>query len=367
MYSHFQMGTPVESIFIEGFKSISQGEVFLGALNVLIGANGSGKSNFISVFEFLRRVSQGGLQRIVAERGGPERFLRGGRKVTKEFKLATRFRGGSWETNFFGTDANQLVLTENTRGPTGYQGTGAMPQFMQPESNLESAARGDPRSDAALIGSAVAGINTFHFHDVSREAAVKQPCSVKDHHSLKHDAGNLAAILLRMLNDAPAAYERVLKAVRLVAPFVRDFELRPANGFVSLGWFERGSDTLFDAHALSDGTLRFICLATMFFQPQRPQLFVIDEPELGLHPAAIQVLTSLFRSVTQEFGAQIVAATQSTVLINQLVPDEIIVVERTDQEGSTFRRLDVAKLDEWLAGYSLGELWEKNVLGGRPR
>ncbi|MDP2269374.1 MAG: AAA family ATPase [Archangium sp.] len=361
------MGTPVESILVEGFKSIARAEVALAPLNVLIGANGSGKSNFISAFELLRRVSQTGLQRIVTERGGPERFLRNGRKLTKEFRLETRFSVGTWETVFFATDANQLVLTENTRGAAGYQGTGATPQFMQPESSLESAARRDPHGDAARIWAGVVGISSFHFHDVSREAAVKQPCSVTDNHALKHDAGNLAAILLRMREGSAAAYERVLKTVRLVAPFLRDFELRPANGFVSLGWFERGSDTLFDAHALSDGTLRFICLATMFFQPERPQLFVIDEPELGLHPAAIQVLTSLFRSVTREFGVQIVAATQSTVMVSQLTPEDILVVERGEQEGSTFRRLDEANLTGWLDGYSLGELWEKNILGGRPR
>lgn len=361
------MGTPVDAIEIEGFKSIARARIELRSLNVLIGANGSGKSNFVSVFEFFLRVGQRGLQQMVSLRGGPERFLRFGRKVTGELKLAAQFGNVRWEGVFASTDANQLLLTENTRGPAGYVGTGATPQFLQPESDLADAARRDPKSDAALVWRAMEGVRVFHFHDVSREARLKQPVALSDDRLLHPDAGNLAAILLRMQKDSPRDYERVLKTIRLIAPFFRDFELRPANGVVSLGWSEAGVDTSFDAHSLSDGTLRFICLVVMFFQPERPQVFVIDEPELGLHPAAIQVLTGLFRSVTQEFGVQIVAATQSTVMVSQFVPEDIVVVERSERDGSTFRRLNEADLAGWLDGYSLGDLWEKNLLGGRPR
>lgn len=361
------MGRPVDAIEIEGFKSIAKARVELKALNLLIGANGSGKSNFVSVFDFMMRVGQRGLQQTVATRGGPERFLRFGRKVTPELKVSARFRGVSWETAFAPTDANQLLITENTRGPSGYRGTGAVPQFLQPESDLSDAARREPAGDAALAWHGVDGIRVFHFHDVSREARVKQLSTYSDDRQLHADAGNLAAILLRMQTNSPGDYDRVVKTVRLIAPFFRDFELSPANGVVSLRWSEVGADSLFDAHALSDGTLRFICLVVMFFQPERPQVFVIDEPELGLHPAAIQVLAGLFRSVTQEFGVQIIAATQSPVMVSQFSPEDVIVVERSGKEGSTFRRLNEADLASWLDGYSLGDLWEKNLLGGRPK
>jgi predicted ATPase len=210
------MGTPVDAIEIEGFKSIARARIELRALNVLIGANGSGKSNFVSVFDFLLRVGQRGLQHMVSVRGGPERFLRFGRKTTAELRLVAQFRDVRWEGTFAPTDANQLLLTENTRGPSGYQGTGAVPQFLQPESDLADAARRDPKSDAALVWRALEGVRVFHFHDVSREARIKQPVALSDDRLLHPDGGNLAAILLRMQKDAPRDYERVLKTVRLI-------------------------------------------------------------------------------------------------------------------------------------------------------
>lgn len=197
---------------------------------------------------------------------------------------------------------------------------------------------------------------------------MKGPRKIDDNPTLRDDAANLAPVLYRMARTDQPAYQRVVKTVRLVAPFFEDFRLEPRRlnpEEIKLEWKERGSDAYFDAHALSDGTLRFICLVTMLLQPERPSVFVIDEPELGLHPYAIQVLASLFHSVTAEFGAQVIAATQSTTLVNHLAATELIVVDRND-EGSTFRRLEEAELKPWLETYAMGELWEKNVLGGRP-
>ena len=206
----------------------------------------------------------------------------------------------------------------------------------------------------------------YHFHDTSSAAKVKLTGDIGDNESLRSDASNLAAFLFLLKAKHPDSYRRIVSTVRLAAPFFDDFRLRPSpfnEQKIQLEWSEKNSDAYFNAHALSDGTLRFICLATLLLQPELPSLIIIDEPELGLHPYAIQLLAGLVRSASHK--AQVILSTQSVTLVNQFTPEELIVVDRKDG-ASELRRLSAKDLESWLESYSLGELWEKNVLGGRP-
>jgi predicted ATPase len=189
---------------------------------------------------------------------------------------------------------------------------------------------------------------------------------IADNRSLHPDAGNLAAVMLRLRDGDRARYQRIVRTIKQVAPFFRDFVLEAelAPDRVRLRWQQEGSDTVLPADALSDGTLRFICLAALLGQPELPGLIILDEPELGLHPFAIVQLAGMLRAVTQE--SQVLLATQSVTLMNQFEVADLVVVERQDG-ASVFDRPDPEQLGEWLADYSLGELWEKNMLGGRPQ
>ena len=208
----------------------------------------------------------------------------------------------------------------------------------------------------------------FHFHDTSRSAMVKQIQNINDNEYLRDDARNLAAFLYRLKNHNEAHYNRIVKSIKLVAPFFGDFYLRPTvdnDEKIQLEWTEAGQDVPFNASALSDGTLRFICLATVLLQPEgfMPATILIDEPELGLHPYAIAVLGALMRSTSQIH--QLIISTQSVELVNEFEADDLIIVDKTEG-ASTFKRLDTESLKEWLDEYSLGDLWKKNLLGGRP-
>jgi predicted ATPase len=182
---------------------------------------------------------------------------------------------------------------------------------------------------------------------------------------LKEDGANLASFLFRLMRARAPYYQRIVSAIREVAPFFADFELEPSDNRILLQWRERNSDILFGPHQASDGSLRLFALLALLLQPEDelPSVVILDEPELGLHPYAINVLAGLLQGVATH--TQIVLATQSTTLINYFAPEDIIVVDRPDRD-SRFRRLDNASLEEWLAEYSLAELWEKNVIGGRP-
>jgi predicted ATPase len=209
------------------------------------------------------------------------------------------------------------------------------------------------------------GCRVYHFHDTTPGAPVKQPGYASDTEALHPDARNLAAFLLRLREEHSGEYQKIVRTVRSVAPFFRDFVLtEDASKRVLLRWTQSGSDTVFPADAMSDGTLRLVCLATLLLQPRPPALLVLDEPELGLHPFALTVLAELFRSASTR--SQVLAATQSVTLLDQFELGELVVADRVD--GSThLRRPDPDALAAWLDNYSLGDMWLKNLLGGRPR
>ncbi|MCD5313494.1 AAA family ATPase [Kineosporia babensis] len=222
-----------------------------------------------------------------------------------------------------------------------------------------------PPEIRSAMTAVLTGCRVFHFHDTSSDAPVKRRTDEADNLSLAPDAANLAPLLARLQNEVPETYQRIVRTVRSVAPFFGSFVLKAESGRMRLRWQEEGLDGVFSADALSDGTLRFICLTTLLLQPDPPSTIVLDEPELGLHPFAIDLLGSLIRNAAVE-DRKIIVATQSVTLLSHFRPEEIVVIERGEQ-GTSAQHLDVQDLDDWLADYSLGELWEKNVLGGRPR
>jgi len=190
---------------------------------------------------------------------------------------------------------------------------------------------------------------------------------IRDSSRFRHDASNIAPFLLELKEDEPGSYELIRDTVRLIAPFFDDFLLRPqtkgGNEQVRLEWNQKGSDFPFQPNQLSDGTIRFICLTTSLLQPDPPATVVIDEPELGLHPYAISMLADLIRSASER--TQVIISTQSPTLLDYFDPGQIVVVNR--REGrSSFERLDEGSLASWMEDYSVGELWQKNVVQGGP-
>jgi predicted ATPase len=362
----------LDYITIQGFKSIGSIEKFpLSAINVVIGANGSGKSNFIEVFSFLHSIREGRLQDYVGRAGGAERLLHFGSKVTKRLAIKLSFQS---ETNQYGI---ALVPREGDQ--------------LYPSSEVVSfwnkARYGDPLERSLPRHGMEAGISTpgddrvgqyvhrhlgrwrvYHFHDTSSSSPMKATADLNDNHYLRADGSNLPAFLYYLQQRHEASYGLIQRTVKLVAPFFEDFRLGPQQlnpEKIRLEWSHKGSDAYFDASSLSDGTLRFVALATLFLQPDqlRPSVIVVDEPELGLHPYAITILGSLVKQASVR--TQVILSTQSSFLLDQFSPEDVIVAERI-RERTEFARLETETLSTWLEDYSLGQLWEKNEIGGRP-
>ena len=361
----------LDYITVKGFKSIASIEkLALGAINVVIGPNGSGKSNFIGVFAFLHAIREGRLQDYVTKAGFADKVLHFGAKTTPKMLIEISFEGGvnQYEITLEPTDNDQLH-------PTGEVVKFWDKAYPRPYSNSLSAKGLEAgisdlncRKIAGYVRRHLAQWRLYHVHDTSSSSPMKKAADVNDNPFLRPDGSNLAAFLYYLRLKHETSYSLIRRMVQRVAPFFDDFSLEPQKlnpDKILLEWRHKDSEQYFSASSLSDGTLRFIALATLFLQPEqyRPSVILVDEPELGLHPMAITLLASLVRAASEK--TQVIVSTQSPLLLDHFEPEEVLVADRV--EGSTqITRLDKGKLEGWLEDYSLGQLWEKNELGGRP-
>jgi predicted ATPase len=357
----------VRSLTVTGYKSIRELREFpLHGLNVLIGANGAGKSNFIGLFRLLNEMYEQQLQLFIQTQGGPDAMLHFGRGVTDRLHAEFYFAKNGYLFDLVPTADNRLVFEREISKFLGvFYDT--RPSAMLGMGHDESKLKEAKDKYSPYVCESVSNWRVYHFHDTSERARVKQRHAANDNLRLKTDAANLAAYLRMLREKHEPEYQRIVGTIRLVAPFFDDFVYRDGEPeYVELEWTQKDNpDTPFKAHMLSDGTLRFMCLATLLLQPIAllPDTILIDEPELGLHPYAITVLAEIFKQVAEQ--RQLIVSTQSVELVNELTPEDVIVVDQEDG-ASTFRRFTQDELSGWLEQYAMGELWKRNVLGGRP-
>ena len=344
MSDDFRDHPEITSISIEGFKSIERiQDLPLRPINVLIGANGSGKSNFIGAFSLLQAERDNAVGEYVERSGGADRILHFGSKVTDKLRVVVNFSGNAWfELALVVAEDDRVLVT--SRVPFGGR---LLTQLMRDQ---------------------LQRFRVYHFHDTGPTSPMKRTADIHDNRYLREDGSNLAALLYRLLHKEQASYDMIVRTVRLVTPFFDDFVLEPLalnEDKIRLQWRHRGSDAYFATSSLSDGSLRFMALATLLLQPAKlqPSVILLDEPELGLHPYAISIFCSLVKQCSAD--KQIVLATQSPLVVDHFEPEDMLVADRVD--GRTeLTRLEPDRLAKWLQDYSLGELWQKNELGGRP-
>jgi len=369
------MGQAISKLTIKGYKSIRNLEDFeLRNINILIGPNGGGKSNFIEFFSFLRAISKGRSQYFVTHQGGADRILYLGSKITKELVGSiTSSERTSWEFKLFPSKVDELLFYEEevTAGHSSLSTKcarklehGLHESTLFSKRNAEDEEREYVEEIRNSIQPVIENWVVYHFHDTSDFAAVKKPCSKRDYEYLRPDASNLAAFLLFLKKKHESEYQSIRETVQLAAPFFDDFLLRDSldnPDETLLEWRQKGSDYPFHPSQISDGTLRFICLATALLQPNPPSTILLDEPELGLHPYALAILAGLIQKAS--YRAQVIVSTQSAALIDHFQPEDIILVERKNDE-SVFSRPDTKKLKIWLEDYSLGDIWSRNIIEG---
>jgi predicted ATPase len=365
----------IHSISIKNYKSIRDGnDIRFGNVNILIGANGAGKSNLISFFKLLNNIMNRNLQVSVKTTGRANGYLYFGSKKSPFLEGEIVFINDGKISNKYNfkliptTDGGFVFEKEQCSFNWGDNDSlsWGLPKEFTKRGEFESHIPDSNDHQPGYLKKYFRSLRIFHFHDTSPTALVKGYGNVNDSEFLREDARNLSAFLYKLSQNYPKHFKLIEKTIQAVAPFFNGFNLTPTSGNqaeINLTWLEKGSDDYFDANHLSDGTLRFICLTTLLLQPNPPETIIIDEPELGLHPLAIDKLAALIQSAASK--TQIIVSTQSTNLLNNFEADNIIVVERNDNQ-STFKQLNSGLLEEWLEEYSIGDLWNKNIIGGRP-
>jgi predicted ATPase len=374
------ISTAIRTIRLRGFKSIRDATLSLSEVNILIGPNGAGKTNLIEFFRLLESILPGTLARYVMRSGGASGLLHYGPKETSEISVEIGFHTPEWpgatiefSLEYAADDslfwAHQEYGVSNPASGIGHRGM-LHPKKLEPPQRECVLVRPDhsllepagPDAARALLRQ----VHVFHFQDTSARAAIRRHSDPDIGQRLQSQGENLAAFLLHLSREHRPYYDRIVATIRQVMPELSDFVLEPSDGAgVLLRWRSRSSDYELGPHQLSDGSLRFVALASLLLQPEisLPSVLVIDEPELGLHPFAIQILAGLVRSCSQH--CQLILATQSTTLLDAFDPEDVIVCGM-DYGQSRFHRLPAGLMEEWLENYSLSEMWEKNIIGGRP-
>jgi predicted ATPase len=359
----------LDKLTIKGFKSIRALENFeLTNLNVLIGGNGAGKSNFIEFYRLLRAVIDDNLDEFIRKGGGISDFLFNGRKVTSRLEFEMLFGKRGYRFNISPSVKEQCTIAGEARF---YKGDSAgwwqLGDSADGTSLLVKEAKGDSSDNkySKPVYEAILSWQIYHFHDTSSTAGMRHAEIVQDNKSLRPDGSNIAPYLMGLQKSSSSIYNEIIDAIRLVIPFFDNFNLEPETfgekQKVNLSWRQKGADYPMQPYHFSDGSIRFICLATALLQPEPPATIIIDEPELGLHPSAISILAELIQSASKR--TQLIVATQSPTLIDNFAVENVIVVNRKDGE-STFERLREKDFNVWLENYSVGELWTKNVISG---
>ena len=386
----------IESVRIRGFRSLADVEISgLPRAAVLIGANGSGKSNFIRFFEMLSwMIKSRKLGEFIVSHGGADDQLFGGNRVTPRMEATIRLRtgGGTNDYRFALSHAHpdRIFFSEEslrysasaypTEAKWQHLGSGHQEAIIvemaqsgrQNVLEMEST-RGEfnefldvNRTTARVITNLLRNCAVFHFHDTSDKSRIKTRWDATDNNHLRSHGGNLAAVLRRLEREDVRRYEMICRHIGRILPVFDRFAIEESYGKVYLRWKAKWTDKTFGAHLTSDGSLRFFALVTLLNLPPEmlPDVLLLDEPELGLHPMAVTLIGGMIKAVAAK--RQVIVATQSPLLVDAFDLDEVVVLEL--QEGRTeLSKLSPENYRVWLDDrFTPGDLWLKNLIGGRP-
>ena len=371
--------TAIESMRIQGFRSFADVSITsLPKATVFIGPNGSGKTNFIKFFAMMSFMQDRELRDFVAHQGGADDQLFGGSDQTPSLSAEVSLRTESGRIDykftlahtaddrfFFAEEAFRFGSTELTNSTDWrYLGRGHSEAAI-----VERAKPGvSQRRSTAAREAARRIVNFFDIcaiHDTSSSLAIRGSCEIEDNSHLHVSATNLAAVLYRLEQEDIRRYERICQQIRRILPGFDRFFLEENSNRVQLRWRAKWSNKTIGTHITSDGSLRFFALVTLLNLPSEmlPEVLLIDEPEVGLHPAAVSLIGEMIKSIATE--RQVIVTTQSPRLVDVFEIDEILVLDL--HEGQTLvRHLSSDDYQAWLSEYSSGDLWEKNLFGGRP-
>lgn len=361
----------IKTVSIQGFRSLAKIEnLELPQLTVLIGSNGSGKSNFIRFFDMLSWMLRGqNLQEfILRQGGGDDQLFMGARhtsRISAEIRIETHRGYNDYRFALAHLSAGDtLMFTDEAFRYSDITRSTQAPWTLLPGGVKEAGLVGAKDQTARIVVDLLKRCTTYQFHDTSANAYIKQPWDVGDNVWLRSDGANLAPILFRLQERDITRYKMIVRQITRVLPTFSDFELQPAFGKVSLRWRGKYGDKTFGPHLTSDGSLRLFCLLTLLNLSHEalPDVLFFDEPELGLHPHAITLVAEMLKKLSHT--RQVFIATQSPYMVDCFELENVIVASSKDG-ATSLHNMPREQYQEWLDDeYLLSDLWLKNVVGG---
>jgi predicted ATPase len=362
----------ITNIRLSGYKSIRDLNLRIDRINVLIGANGAGKSNLLSWFHLLRRFSMGEAELAIEQEGGPQTILHSAEAIEKSIHFGLEFEADEtyigtlmptadgrliFSDEYFVADMESISATERKSESSLLAGKGYLHTTTP---GMDISTNPDPVATLKLLNATFEKFRVYHLNNTGTDAPIRQKSVSNDNLAMRDHGENLGAMLARFDRWHRDRLPLLEHTISRVVPGFQKFLFRRDKGERQVvEFFQRGNERPFSLWQLSDGALRFVALATILLEPELTGTLIIDEPELGLHPNALGLLAGLIRSASSR--AQIIVATQSPTFLNHFSPENIIVVEQRDGQ-SLYRRLDTDALTSWLEDYSLSDLWDMNVL-----
>jgi predicted ATPase len=376
---------------VGGYRRLRQVEMQLAPLNVLIGANGVGKSSILEVVDLLAASADGSLENSISEAGGISSLLTlDDRTDALRFSLEMPSADPapikyevriSREGVGYAIRREALTQQQQPDQPIPFKfidATGAQVHYHDPaqrrlvrpnweykatETALSQVPKmyQTPEKFRQLLASSSA---LYHTLDVSFRAPVRLPQPLQPANTPGSDGADLLPCLYTMRETDRDRYEAVEDALRAAFPTFERLDLPPAAaGRLTLAWRDKNFTQPIYPHQLSEGTLRFLWLATLLQSPGLPVVTLIDEPEVSLHPEMLRLLADLMREASSR--SQLIVATHSDRFVRFLQPEELVVCNLAEDGGMFVRRASDLDLDGWLADYALDELWSIGRLGGR--
>jgi predicted ATPase len=398
----------LRKLTVSNFKSLRNVEVALGPLNVLVGPNQSGKTNFLDVIQFLGDSVRDDLSPAIEERGGFDRVrFRGGRtppttvsikveaNVTRhssesapdEYTLRfwlrrqarvqeqylfrheafrfKRYRGPGRRITIEGSDVKFI-----TESPAGEQVERTLP-LRRDSLALSTLPRLDPEEGGSEVSRIAELFSTFRIFDVNVDKA-RGPSTMTDDAQLEPDASNLAGFLLHLINSRPDWFGQLQDDARRMIPGLKSIQLQIIGGAqegVVVHLEEKGLQGTTPLGEASFGTIRILALLAMLYDPDPPALTCVEEIDHGLHPYVFDLLVDRLREASER--TQLLIVTHSPALVNRLSASELIVCERDPDTGESLIPAIEASLvreieDRAEGRLGLGEIWFSGTLGGVP-
>jgi predicted ATPase len=375
-------------IHVEGFRRLHNVNLPLKPLNVMIGANGAGKTSLLDVFSIMSASAEGNLAAAMSEQGGIAANLTGGdarwiscllatappERPELRYRIAIKPRGAGYEIvdemlcDVLEDEHRFHEYIKSQHGKVQYRFPGESLQAPSWEFDAHETAISQTSREfrvAEEFRKQLASSTHYHVLSVEPRSPVRMPQPLRPAMLPGVDGEDLVSCLFYLQQTDRDRFEMIEDTLRAGFHDFERLDFPPvAAGTLAMTWRDRNFTQPLFMHQLSEGTLRFLWLVTLLYSPGLTALTLIDEPEVSLHPELLSLLADVMREASSR--TQLIVATHADRLVRFLQVDEVVALDVGEDGLATATRASDLDLERWLDEYTLDEVWRMGRMGARP-